>query len=192
MCHSFEPQALISAESTDEAAVEIHCAVEGVRIWLAWLDAGAGIDTLDDFMPSVMTFWHRLAASSDAPDGMWFLCALLLKLIRHVHRDDNGSRPVGGLSESNSASLRVSMESLSVLAKVNLPSSPSQKLHLSELVELLAEASPWLEHLVVKVVFQPVPVPDHGSSRNFVRHVAVRVSGVTVFQRATWTVRYCS
>ncbi|CAE8620973.1 unnamed protein product [Polarella glacialis] len=77
-------------ENTAEcSSLQVACASEAVKIWLAWLRAGAGCDKVESFMTSIGTYFHRLALAgesldSELMDQHWLLASLLLQLISEL------------------------------------------------------------------------------------------------------------
>ncbi|CAJ1448478.1 unnamed protein product [Effrenium voratum] len=51
----------LGEDQMERSIQRLLCAVEGVRIWLAWLRCGAGCERLESYAAKVGAYWHRVA-----------------------------------------------------------------------------------------------------------------------------------
>lgn len=80
----FEPP--VRGNGTSPGPRAKFCALQGVHVWLAWLQSRAGVDSIGSFTPAIAVYWHRMALASrgDATDTDfecdWLLVASTLRL----------------------------------------------------------------------------------------------------------------
>eukprot|EP00930_Biecheleria_cincta_P058705 TRINITY_DN44502_c0_g1_i1.p1 TRINITY_DN44502_c0_g1~~TRINITY_DN44502_c0_g1_i1.p1 ORF type:complete len:1372 (-),score=277.45 TRINITY_DN44502_c0_g1_i1:49-4164(-) len=138
---------LESGEVLSDDLETLLCAIEGVRIWLAWLRCGAGCDRLESFVSSIGIYFQKLALISSHKgkrhECHYMFGANLLELTLELLRVQNMSLDplpglVGPTAGDGAAAFAIdAAEALSRQLASCSSASAAQQVCLAALAELL-------------------------------------------------------
>eukprot|EP00928_Gymnodinium_smaydae_P061362 TRINITY_DN4545_c0_g1_i1.p1 TRINITY_DN4545_c0_g1~~TRINITY_DN4545_c0_g1_i1.p1 ORF type:complete len:981 (-),score=99.24 TRINITY_DN4545_c0_g1_i1:72-3014(-) len=134
-------------ESAELTTVSEHCAVEALRIWIACLQCGAGIDSgMFAFCKTFCEYMHRLAATSihsvstaSLLEAHWFVIAYFLRFLCQVEL---------AIGESSNASERHARDDPPVLPFLSLEQFVNR--HTTSMLMLVADVATVLADALIR------------------------------------------